>query len=113
LQPAAVRAGLTALVYLVEPTNRPALGLLRSLGVELAFRDGLVQGRQQLPRQPMIDAERLGSGIVCGEATPLSPADPGLPAVPQARMPTGRPPAGETRPTGSADGLAGRSPRDD
>jgi GNAT superfamily N-acetyltransferase len=48
LQPAAVRAGLTSLVYLVEPTNRPALGLLRSLGVELSFRDGLVQGRQHL-----------------------------------------------------------------
>jgi ribosomal protein S18 acetylase RimI-like enzyme len=44
-----VRAGLTSLVFLVEPTNRPALGLLRSLGVELAFCDGLVQGRQQLP----------------------------------------------------------------
>jgi ribosomal protein S18 acetylase RimI-like enzyme len=65
LRLAAVRAGLTALVYLVEPTNRPALGLLRSLGVELTFRDGLVEGRQQLPRQPMIDAERLRSGIVC------------------------------------------------
>jgi len=49
LRLAAVRAGLTALVYLVEPTNRPALRLLRSLGVELAFRDGLVQGRQHLP----------------------------------------------------------------
>jgi GNAT superfamily N-acetyltransferase len=48
LKPAAVRAGLTTLVYLVEPTNRPALGLLRSLGVELSFRDGLVQGRQHL-----------------------------------------------------------------
>jgi ribosomal protein S18 acetylase RimI-like enzyme len=49
LLPAAVRAGLTSLVYLVEPTNRPALRLLRSLGVELAFRDGLVEGRQRLP----------------------------------------------------------------
>jgi GNAT superfamily N-acetyltransferase len=48
LRPVAVRAGLTSLVYLVEPTNRPALGLLRSLGVELSFRDGLVQGRQHL-----------------------------------------------------------------
>jgi GNAT superfamily N-acetyltransferase len=48
LRPAAVRAGLTTLVYLVEPTNRPALGLLRSLDVELSFRDGLVQGRQHL-----------------------------------------------------------------
>lgn len=61
LRPAAVRAGLTALVYLVDPTNRPALGLLRSLGVELAFRDGLVQGRQHLPRQPLPDAPS-GSG---------------------------------------------------
>jgi GNAT superfamily N-acetyltransferase len=49
LRPAAVRAGLTSLVFLVEPTNRPALRLLRSLGVELAFRDGLVEGRQRLP----------------------------------------------------------------
>jgi len=37
------------LVFLVEPTNRPALRLLRSLGVELAFRDGLVEGRRRLP----------------------------------------------------------------
>jgi GNAT superfamily N-acetyltransferase len=49
LRPLAVRAGLTSLVYLVDPTNRPALRLLRSLGVELAFRDGLVEGRQRLP----------------------------------------------------------------
>jgi GNAT superfamily N-acetyltransferase len=48
LRPAAVRAGLTTLVYLVEPTNEPALGLLRSLDAELSFRDGLVQGRQHL-----------------------------------------------------------------
>ncbi len=61
LRPAAVRAGLTALVYLVEPTNRPALRLLRSLDVELAFRDGLVQGHQRLPRQPADGrAARLG-----------------------------------------------------
>jgi GNAT superfamily N-acetyltransferase len=38
LQPAAVRADLTTLVCGVDPTNRPTLGLLRSLGVELAFR---------------------------------------------------------------------------
>jgi len=56
LWPAAVRAGLTTLVYLVDPTNRPALRLLRSLGVELALRDGLVEGRQRLPRQPLLDA---------------------------------------------------------
>ena len=49
LRPAAVRAGLTSLVYLVDPTNRPALGLLRSLEVKLSFRDGLVEGRQRLP----------------------------------------------------------------
>jgi GNAT superfamily N-acetyltransferase len=61
LRPAAVRAGLTTLVYLVDPTNRPALGLLRSFGVELALRDGLVQGRQRLPRQPLPDVPR-GSG---------------------------------------------------
>lgn len=61
LRPAAVRAGLISLVYLVEPTNRPALGLLRSLDVKLAFRDGLVQGRQHLPHQPPTDVPR-GSG---------------------------------------------------
>ena len=69
LASAAVRAGLTSLVYLVEPTNRPALGLLRSLDVELTFRDGLVQGRQHLPRQPPTDVPR-GSG----SATPVEVA---------------------------------------
>jgi GNAT superfamily N-acetyltransferase len=49
LRPAAVRAGLAVFVYLVDPTNRPALRVLRSLEVELVFRDGLVQGRQRLP----------------------------------------------------------------
>jgi ribosomal protein S18 acetylase RimI-like enzyme len=49
LQPAAIRAGLSTLVYLVDPTNWPALRALRSLDGELAFRDGLVQGRQRLP----------------------------------------------------------------
>ena len=49
LRPAASRAGLATFVYLVDPTNRPALALLRSLEVELAFQDGLVQGRQRLP----------------------------------------------------------------
>lgn len=38
--------------------------LLDRLQVELALRDGLVEGRQRLPRQPLMDAERLGSGIV-------------------------------------------------
>jgi GNAT superfamily N-acetyltransferase len=50
---AAGRAGVTALVYLVDPGNRPMLALLRARGVELAFRDGLVQGRQPLaPTHP-------------------------------------------------------------
>jgi GNAT superfamily N-acetyltransferase len=48
LRPAAARAGVVTLVYLVDPTNRPMLRLLRALGVELAFRDGLVEGRQPL-----------------------------------------------------------------
>lgn len=53
LAAAAERAGVTALVYLVDPTNRPMLRLLRARGVQLAFRDGLVQGRQPLgPRRP-------------------------------------------------------------
>jgi ribosomal protein S18 acetylase RimI-like enzyme len=55
LRLAAVRAGLTTLVYVVDPTNRPALRLLRSLDGELAFRDGLVQGRQRLPGRPLME----------------------------------------------------------
>jgi GNAT superfamily N-acetyltransferase len=51
LAAAAANAGVGALVYLVDPGNRPMLGLLRSLGVELRFRDGLVQGRQPLARR--------------------------------------------------------------
>jgi hypothetical protein len=66
LRPLAVRAGLTGLVYLVDPTNRPALRLLRSLGVELAFRDGLIQGRQRLPRRLLLDASS-GSGPAAGQ----------------------------------------------
>ena len=65
LRPAAVRAGLTSLVYLVDPTNRPALRLLRSLGAELALRDGLVEGRQRLPGRALLDASS-GSGPVPG-----------------------------------------------
>jgi GNAT superfamily N-acetyltransferase len=61
LRPLAVRAGLATLVYLVDPTNRPALRPLRSLGVQLALRDGLVQGRQRLPGRPLLDASS-GSG---------------------------------------------------
>jgi GNAT superfamily N-acetyltransferase len=64
LRPAAVRAGLATLVYLVEPTNRPALWLLRSLGVELAFRDGLVHGRRRAPPTAAGGSERLGSGVL-------------------------------------------------
>jgi GNAT superfamily N-acetyltransferase len=45
----AARAGVTTLVYLVDPTNLPVLHLLRSLGMGLSFRDGLVQGRQPVP----------------------------------------------------------------
>jgi GNAT superfamily N-acetyltransferase len=53
LGPSAARAGVTTLVYLADPTNRPVLHLLRSLGVRLSFRDGLIQGRQPVPgRQP-------------------------------------------------------------
>jgi GNAT superfamily N-acetyltransferase len=55
LGPSAERAGVTTLVYLVDPTNLRVLHLLRSLGVRLSFRDGLVQGRQPVPsrRQAM------------------------------------------------------------
>jgi GNAT superfamily N-acetyltransferase len=48
LRPPALRAGARVFVYLVDPTNLPVLRALRSLGVQLAFRDGLVQGRQPL-----------------------------------------------------------------
>jgi GNAT superfamily N-acetyltransferase len=51
----ATRAGVTTLVYLADPTNRPVLRLLRSLGVGLSFRDGLVQGRQPVrSRRPAV-----------------------------------------------------------
>ena len=46
LGPSAAQAGVTTLVYLADPTNRPVLQLLRSLGVRLNFHDGLIQGRQ-------------------------------------------------------------------
>jgi hypothetical protein len=59
-------AGLTSLVHLVDPTNRPALRLLRSLGVELALRDGLVEGGQRLPGRPLLEASS-GSGPASGE----------------------------------------------
>jgi GNAT superfamily N-acetyltransferase len=65
LRPLAVHADLTSLVYLADPTNRPALRLLRSLGVELAFRDGLVRGRQRLPSRPLHASG--GSGPPPGE----------------------------------------------
>jgi hypothetical protein len=46
------RVGVGELRYLVDPTNRPMLRLLRRLGVELSFRDGLVEGCQPLPGRP-------------------------------------------------------------
>jgi GNAT superfamily N-acetyltransferase len=52
LTAAAERAGLATLVYLVDPLNRPMLALLRARGVALAFRDGLVEGRQPLATAP-------------------------------------------------------------
>jgi GNAT superfamily N-acetyltransferase len=51
LGPPALRAGVRVFIYLVDPNNRPVLHMLRSLGVRLAFRDGLVQGRQPLTPQ--------------------------------------------------------------
>lgn len=65
LRPVTVRADLTTLICLVDPTNRPALRLLRSLGVEVLFRDGLVEGRPRLPRRPLLDASS-GSGAAPG-----------------------------------------------
>jgi hypothetical protein len=43
------------------------LRLLRSLGVERAFRDGLVEGHQRLPGRPLLDAS---SGSVPALADP-------------------------------------------
>jgi len=55
LGPSAARAGLATFVYLADPTNLPVLYLLRSLGVQLSFHDGLVQGRQPLsPRHAAV-----------------------------------------------------------
>jgi acetyltransferase len=48
LGPAAARAGVGAFVYLVEPGNRTVLAVLRAMGVRLAYRDGLIHGRQPL-----------------------------------------------------------------
>jgi GNAT superfamily N-acetyltransferase len=50
LGPGAARAGLTAFVYLADPTNRPVVHLLRSLGVQLSLCDGLVRGWQPVNR---------------------------------------------------------------
>jgi GNAT superfamily N-acetyltransferase len=61
LRSAASRAGLATFVYLVDPTNRPVLRLLRSLEVQLAFRDGLVEGRQRLSRWPLMNMWPHGS----------------------------------------------------
>jgi GNAT superfamily N-acetyltransferase len=45
----AAHAGVDAFVYLVDPGNRPVLRVLRAMGVQLAYCDGLVRGRQPLP----------------------------------------------------------------
>jgi ribosomal protein S18 acetylase RimI-like enzyme len=52
---AAVRAGLTTFVCEVHPYNQRAKRLLRSLGVELAYkrRSRLDEGRLRLPEQPL------------------------------------------------------------
>ena len=76
LRSLAVRAGLTSFVYLVDPTNRPAPRLLRSLEVELGFRDGLVEGRQRVPDRPPLDASS-GSGPAPGGWPP----GPGVPRL--------------------------------
>jgi ribosomal protein S18 acetylase RimI-like enzyme len=47
LDRAAERAGVEVLVYLVDPTNRRMLRLLRGLGIALRFHDELVEGRQR------------------------------------------------------------------
>jgi len=52
LRPAAARAGVTTLVYVVGPGNRLVLRMLRSRGVQLTFRDGLIQGREPLAPGP-------------------------------------------------------------
>jgi GNAT superfamily N-acetyltransferase len=48
LRPLADQAGVGSFIYLVDPTNRPMLRLLRRRGVALHLRGGLVEGRQAL-----------------------------------------------------------------
>jgi GNAT superfamily N-acetyltransferase len=103
LRPVAVRAGLTSLVYLVEPTNRPALGLLRSLGVELAFRDGLVQGRQHLHLAPphlFKQVPDLKSSGIAAWRRPQQPTRKEAPTVtiPRREGDVQQPPSSQPRP---------------
>jgi GNAT superfamily N-acetyltransferase len=44
----APQAGVGAFVFLVDPGNRPVLRVLRAMGVQLAYCDGLIHGRQPL-----------------------------------------------------------------
>lgn len=52
LRAPAARAGITTFLYLVHPSNRAALGLVRSLGVQPVWCGGLVEGRERLPSPP-------------------------------------------------------------
>jgi pimeloyl-ACP methyl ester carboxylesterase len=70
LQPAAARAGLTTLVYLAEPTNRPALRLLGSLGVELATPQDPAGPGPSAVLRPRTPAGRRPAG----ETSPTGPA---------------------------------------
>jgi GNAT superfamily N-acetyltransferase len=56
LRAPAAGAGITTFVYLVHPENRFALRLLRHMGVPLAWRGGLVEGREPLPASGLVAA---------------------------------------------------------
>jgi len=64
LRPLADQAGVGSFVYLVDPTNRPMLRLLRRRGVALRLRAGLVEGYQSLTGlgQFVASANRLAAG---------------------------------------------------
>jgi acetyltransferase len=73
LRPAAEQAGIGAFVGLVDPTNRPMLGLLRRRGVGLRLRDGLVEGRQQLHQEQRNRARSAATPDPTGTVTAWRP----------------------------------------
>jgi aspartate racemase len=104
LRPAAVRAGLTTLVDLVEPTNRPALQLLRSLvsSSPSAAAWSRAASTCRASRGPTRRAARLQhlAGGRGGQARPLGSCPIRIPTGPKTSRPTGR---GHVRPARQHD----------